>query len=66
MQHHYRKLKTHKTTVKHKKTSEPSSTMNSDEISQQIINNVKSNARKITVNAKGAIEIKKSCSKLSE
>jgi len=50
MQDTYRKLKTHKSAVKHKKTSEPSSTRNSDEISQQIINNVNSNAGKITRN----------------
>jgi hypothetical protein len=50
MQHTYRKLKKHKTAVKHKNTSEPSSTRNSDEISQWIINNVKSNAHKITLN----------------
>jgi len=51
MQHTYRKLKTHKTAVKHKKTSEPSSTMNSDEISQQIIKTVKSQGKSVPLQA---------------
>jgi hypothetical protein len=50
MQHTYRKLKQHKTAVKNNETSGSSSTRNSEEISQQMINNKKCNACKITLN----------------